>query len=59
MVLPRLFLRSGFVFLVFVLVWLGGLGCFGCGCVVFFKGRCFSGILAANKPQTLYPSIIE
>lgn len=59
MVLPRLFLRSGFVFLVFVLVWLGGLGCFGCGCAVFFKGRCFSGILAANMPQTLYPSIIE
>ena len=59
MVLPRLFLRSGFVFLVFVLVWLGGLGYFGCGCAVFFKGCRFSGILAANKPQTLYPSIIE
>lgn len=58
-VLPGLFLRSGFVFLVFVLVWLGGLGCFGWWYAVLFKGRCFSGILAAYMPQTLYSSIIE
>lgn len=42
------------------LFWCGwvGWGVLGVG-VPFFKGRCFSGILAANKPQTLYPSIIE
>lgn len=57
--LPRLFLRSGFVFLVFVLWWLGVVGCFGCWRAGLFKGRRFSGILAANMPQTLYPSIIE
>lgn len=55
----RLFLRSGFVFLVFVLGWLGWWGCFGGWGAVLFKRRRFSGILAANMPQTLYPSIIE
>ena len=58
-VVPRVFLRAGFVVLVFVLGWRGGVGCFGWWCAAFFKGRRFSGILAANMPQTLYPSIIE
>lgn len=58
-VLPRLFLRSGFVFLGFVLGWLGALVCFGGWLGVVFKGRRFPGILEPNMPQTLYPSIIE
>lgn len=58
-VLPRLFLRSGFVFLVFVLGWLGVVVCFGGWGAALFKGRRFSGILAHDMPQTLYPSIIE
>lgn len=58
-VLPRLFLRSGFVFLGFVLGWLGVLVCFGGLRGMVFKGCRFSGILEPNMPQTLYPSIIE
>lgn len=40
-------------------------GVAGCGgvfwgwCSALFKGRRFSGILAHDMPQTLYPSIIE
>lgn len=42
-VLPRLFLRSGFVFLVFVLGWLGGVVCFGGGVPLFLRGAVFQG----------------
>lgn len=52
-------MRSGFVFLVFVLGWLGVVVCFGGWGAALFKGRRFSGILAHDMPQTLYPSIIE
>lgn len=34
-------------------------GGFGRWRTALFKGRRFSGILDANMPQTLYPSIIE